>query len=288
MEKELKKIYMCRKLMDGVYGITSSGVACFLIIGKEKACVVDTAYGFADLKAYIREFTDLPLVVFNSHGHIDHSGGNFCFDVPVCIHEKDVEVYQRHNEPAFHRYMEKTLKVLNKIFFWRILVPKNPEKTDGGRMNFSSWHFVKEGDTFDLGDLSAQVIEIPGHTQGSIAVYFKEKKLLVTSDGANAATWLYLPESTDLAAYCRSLHKLEKYDFESILTGHSLKLFGRKDLENWIHVAEHPGFSHAKEQKGGDFAPGVRPLQVWAEDDPKHKGPSVMIDPDKEGIRSRL
>ena len=46
MEKELKKIYKCRKLMDGVYGITSSGVACFLVIGKEKACVVDTAYGF--------------------------------------------------------------------------------------------------------------------------------------------------------------------------------------------------------------------------------------------------
>ncbi len=32
MEKELKKTYKCRKLMDGVYGITSSGVACFLVI----------------------------------------------------------------------------------------------------------------------------------------------------------------------------------------------------------------------------------------------------------------
>ncbi len=138
---------------------------------------------------------------------------------------------------------------------------------------------------FDLGGLSAQIIEIPGHTQGSTAVYFKEKKLLITSDGANPATWLYLPESTDLAEYGRSLHKLEEYDFEWILTGHSLKLFGRKDLENWIHVAEHPGFAHAKQQKGGDFAPDVRPLQVWAKDDPKHKGPSVVIDPAKEGLR---
>lgn len=281
MEKEIKKTYLVKKLIDGVYGITSSAVASFLVIGKEKACIVDTAYGFADLKAMVREITDLPLIVFNTHGHIDHTGGNFYFDTPVCISEKDVEVYKRHNEPAFHRYMEKTLKVFNKIFFWRILVPKHPEYTDEGRVNFSNWKFVNEGDRFDLGDLSAEVIEIPGHTQGSIAIYFPEKKLLITSDGANAATWLYLPESTDLSEYINSLHKLEQYDFDSILTGHSVKLFERKDLENWIKVAEHPGLNHAKEVKGGDFAPGVKPLQVWTEDDVKHKGPSIVIDPEK-------
>lgn len=103
MEKELKKTYKCRKLMDDVYGITSSGVACFLVIGKEKACVVDTAYGFADLKAYVREYTDLPLIVFNTHGHIDHTGGNFWFNAPVHIHEKDTEIYKKHNDPSFHR-----------------------------------------------------------------------------------------------------------------------------------------------------------------------------------------
>ncbi len=281
MDKILKKTYRVKKLMDGVYGITSSGVACYLIIGKEKACVIDTAYGFADLKAMVREITDLPLIVFNSHGHIDHTGGNFYFDTPVCIHEKDVEVYKKHNEPSFHRYMEKSLKTLNRIVFWRILVPKHPEDTDEGRMNFSSWQFVKDGDRFDLGDLTAEVIEIPGHTQGSIAIYFPEKKLIVTSDGANTATWLYLPESTDLSTYINSLHKLETYEFEHILTGHSLTLFSRNDLQDWIKVAEHPGLNHAKEVKGGDFAPGVKPLQIWAEDDIKHKGPSIVIDPEK-------
>ena len=281
MDKTLKKTYRVKNLMDGVYGITSSGVVCYLIIGKEKACVIDTAYGFADLKAVVREITDLPLVVFNSHGHIDHTGGNFYFDIPVCIHEKDVELYKKHNEPAFHRYMENRLKIIDRIIFWRTLVPKHPEDTDEGRMNFSNWQFVTEGERFDLGDVTAEVIEIPGHTQGSIAIYFPEKKLLITSDGANAATWLYLPESTDLSEYINSLHKLEKYDFNSILTGHSVKLFNRGDLENWIKVAEHPGLNHAKEAKGGDFAPGVKPLQVWAEDDVKHKGPSIVIDPEK-------
>ena len=281
MDKTLKKTYRVRKLMDGVYGITSSVVVCYLIIGNRKACVIDTAYGFADLQAMVREITDLPLVVLNSHGHVDHTGGNFYFDTPVYISEKDVEVYKRHNEPQFHRYMENKLKIFNKIFFWRILVPKHPEYTDEGRVNFSNWQFVKEGDRFDLGDLTAEIIEIPGHTQGSIAIYFPEKKLLITSDGANSATWLFLPESTDLSTYINSLHKLETYDFEHILTGHSLTLFTRKDLLDWIKVAEHPGLNHAKVVKGGDYAPGVKPLQIWAEDDVKHKGPSIVIDPEK-------
>ncbi len=281
MDKTLKKTYRVKKLMDSVYGITSSGVACYLIIGKEKACVVDTAYGFADLKAVVREITDLPLVVFNTHGHVDHTGGNFYFDTPVCISKKDAELYKKHNEPDFHRYMESRLKVLDRIIFWRTLVPKHPEDTDAGRVNFSNWQFVKEGDRFDLGELSAEVIEIPGHTQGSIALYFPEKKLLIASDGANSATWLFLPESTDLKTYINSLHKLERYDFDKILTGHSLTLFTRVDLQNWIKVAEHPGLAHAKKEKGGDYAPGVTPLHIWAQDDVKHKGPSIVIDPEK-------
>jgi len=281
MDRTLKKTYKVKELETGVYGITSSAVACYLILGREKACVVDTAYGFADLQAMVREITDLPLVVFNSHGHIDHTGGNFYFDVPVCIHEKDVEVYHRHSEPAFHRYMEKTLRTFNKIIFWRILVPKHPEDTDAGRVNFSNWQFVEDGEQFDLGGLTAEVIEIPGHTQGSIAVYFPEKKLVITSDGANPATWLFLPESADLSVYRNSLRKLETYDFDRILTGHSLKLFTRKDLKDWIGVAEHPGLAHAKKGKGGDFAPGVIPLQIWAENDESHKGPSILIDPEK-------
>jgi glyoxylase-like metal-dependent hydrolase (beta-lactamase superfamily II) len=177
--------------------------------------------------------------------------------------------------------MEKSLKTLNRIVFWRILLPKHPENTDEGRMNFSKWQLVKDGDRFELGEISAEVIEIPGHTQGSIAIYFPEKKLVITSDGANAATWLFLPESTDLSTYISSLHKLETYVFEHILTGHSIALFTRDDLQNWIRVAEHPGLSHAKKEKGGDYAPGVTPLHIWAQDDAKHKGPSIVIDPEK-------
>ena len=281
MDKAARKMYKIKELADGVYGIDSTAVMSWLIVGKTSAMLIDTAYGFEDLRQVIRHITDLPVTVVNSHGHIDHSGGNFYFDTPICIHEADVEVYRRHNQPAFHRYMEKTLKIFQIIAFWRHVVPKDPERNDEKRASFNNWRFVKEGDRFDLGSLTAQIIEIPGHTQGSIAVHFPEKRLIVTTDGACSATWLFLPESTKLSTYIESLKKLEKLDYDSILTGHSDKFFTRGDLRKWLHVAEHPDLKNGRLGKERDYAPGVKPITCWATDDPRHKGPTVVLDPKK-------
>lgn len=281
MDKSVKKMYKVKELLPGVFGISSTAVASYLVVGKTSAMVIDTAYGFEDLSQVVRELTALPVTVVNSHGHIDHSGGNFYFDSPACIHEADVEVYRHHNSPEMHRIMEKTLKIFQIIAFWRNVVPKDPERNDENRMNFNNFRFVKEGDTFDLGGLTAQIVEIPGHTQGSIAVLFPEKRLIFTSDGACSATWLFLPESTNRSAYVSSLHKLEALEFDHILTGHSMELFSKQTLKDWINVAEHPDLATGKPQKGNAFAPGVTPICYWAEGDTKHNGPHILIDPKK-------
>lgn len=282
MEKALQKMYRVKPLMDGVYAISSSAVKTYLIVGQRGALLVDTAYGFEDLSAVVREITTLPLTVLNSHGHIDHTGGNFYFDTPVCIHEADVEVYRRHNQPNFHRHMEKSLLLLDRIIFWRTLIPKAPERNDGPRSSFDNWRLIHEGDRFDLGGITAQILEIPGHTSGSVAVFLPEKRLMITSDGANPGTYLFLPESRSLSIYIQSLKKLKTYDYDFILTGHSDKLMPKTDLDAWIHVAEHPGLNHSKPRKDDEIlAPGVHAINCWAEDDAKHKGPMIVLDPAK-------
>lgn len=281
MDRALKKMYKVTSLLDGVYGISSSGVMSYLVIGETGAMVIDTAYGFGDLNQVVKELTALPVTVVNTHGHVDHSGGNFYFGSPVCIHEADVEIYKRHNQPQFHRIMERTLRAFRYLFFWRTIVPKNPEYNDERRANFGNWRFIKEGDSFDLGGVTAEVVEIPGHTRGSIAMFFPEKKLMITSDGANPGTWMFLPESTMLSVYRESLKKLKKYSFEYILTGHISRLMPKSVLDAWIHVAESPDIAHGKKGKEAEFAPGVHQITCWATDDLKHKGPSIVLDPKK-------
>jgi len=281
MDKSVSKMYRIKELVPGIYGIGSTTVMSYLAVGSTGAMVVDTAYGFEDLNQAVREVTSLPVTVVNSHGHVDHTGGNFFFDGPAYLHEADRELYKLHNSAEMHRYIEKTIRMIQVIFFWRNVLPKRPEVNDAKREDFDNFHDIREGDRFDLGGLTAEIIEIPGHTQGSIAVLFPEKRLIITSDGANAGTWLFLPESTSLSQYAKSLHKLEKLEFDYILTGHSQQLFTKDSLKEWIQVAEHPDLEHAKPQKGNAFAPNVSPVTVWAVGDAKHKGASIMIDPEK-------
>ena len=72
------------------------GVLCTLIIGKEKAMLIDTCYGIGDLPSLIKNYTNLPLVVIASHGHMDHTGGNYQFE-EVYINELDLELCKQYN-----------------------------------------------------------------------------------------------------------------------------------------------------------------------------------------------
>ena len=49
---------------------------CYLLIGEEKAMLIDPAYGDGDLRAFVETITDKPVMVCNTHGHFDHTGGN--------------------------------------------------------------------------------------------------------------------------------------------------------------------------------------------------------------------
>ncbi|MBQ0051551.1 MAG: MBL fold metallo-hydrolase [Treponema sp.] len=47
----------------------------FFFIGTEKVLLVDTGFGKVDLAERIREYSDLPIEVVLTHGHVDHIGG---------------------------------------------------------------------------------------------------------------------------------------------------------------------------------------------------------------------
>ena len=60
----------------------------FLLIGEEKAMVIDCGMGIGDLRGAIEMITDKPLIVVISHGHVDHTGNARQFD-EIWINPKD-------------------------------------------------------------------------------------------------------------------------------------------------------------------------------------------------------
>ena len=64
---------------------------CYLVIGRDKAMVIDTMFGFGHLRAFCETLTDKPLQLVNTHYHFDHCAGNFEFDA-CWMHHRDIEV----------------------------------------------------------------------------------------------------------------------------------------------------------------------------------------------------
>lgn len=97
----MSEFYHAIPLRENVYRITSvENVFCELLVGEEKAMLIDTGYGFGDLKGFVREITDKPLIIANTHGHVDHTSGNCQFEEQVYLSEADTGLCKRHNTPG--------------------------------------------------------------------------------------------------------------------------------------------------------------------------------------------
>ena len=70
------KIYSVEKIAQGTYKIDEMGRdIAYLLLGNEKALLIDSTIGAGDIKKTVEEITDLPVTVAITHGHADHTGG---------------------------------------------------------------------------------------------------------------------------------------------------------------------------------------------------------------------
>jgi hydroxyacylglutathione hydrolase len=194
----------------------------YLACGKERGLLIDTGWGIGDLPGLVASLTSLPVTVVNTHGHPDHAFGNGQF-ARVHIAGEDVAFVRDPPTEATRRWI------------WDLLLPK-PRP-----IAFEDWALsaaetvvpIGDGHVFDLGGRRIDVISVPGHTAGSIALLDSEMGTLFAGDNIlSGATWLHLDESTSLSAFRASLQRLRGIEtFDAILPAHgklaALPLSGR-------------------------------------------------------------
>lgn len=219
------------KINDHIYQFNDKmSVLSTLVIGENKALLFDTTYGLGDLKQAVLEITNKPLIVVNSHGHMDHACGNYQFD-EVLIDKEDEELLIYHTSLE---YRQKNLR--NAIA--RGVLPKNFDEEKYLNQRTGNYKFLEEHQVFDLGNLHLEVVKIPGHTTGSIALYVKELRIMLVSDGACPYVWMFLKESAPLKDYLNSINKLLEYNFESFLLGHGAGLMNRSFMYRLKAITE--------------------------------------------------
>ena len=186
-------------VMPGVWHIVDCmGVCMTLLEGENAAMLVDTGYGIEDVADFMRHMTDLPLTVFLTHNHHDHAMGARCFPETYML-EADMADWRMFTDDKMRRRVltqaiGKTLPVDEKTFLaGEIPLPK-----------------VMKPGVIDLGGLTAEIIEAPGHTPGSAVVYVPERKLLLSGDDWNPCTWLFFPQALGLREYRSNMRGIQQ------------------------------------------------------------------------------
>ena len=232
----MSNIHEVKKITDTIYTIDELKIQHnYLVIGKEHALLIDTGYGFIDIKDTIRQITDLPLIVVNTHGDMDHAGGNYLFE-DVYISERDLKIL-----PGLDNCQYKRDQLLVRMVSPDVsLAPGGPsEPSVWGKMDVEAWlnhsiwetryHLIDDGYVFDLGNRKIEVIAVPGHTSGSIALLDHETGFLFSGDALICAG-VYLGDVELQQRYCEPLpvvyHSLKKLkrrqnEFRAIYPAHA-------------------------------------------------------------------
>jgi glyoxylase-like metal-dependent hydrolase (beta-lactamase superfamily II) len=169
-----EKKYEVIQIDDASWRIEDDAVRVFLFTGTERALLIDTGFGGGDLKEVVSRLTSLPVTLVNTHADEDHIGCNAQFGVA-------------HMHPAeYAGYAVKSSQDANAAPLW-------------------------EGDVIDLGGRRFEVILIPGHTPGSIALLDRENAVLISGDSVSAAAVFMFGKTRNLRAFRESMIKLMKH-----------------------------------------------------------------------------
>jgi len=134
------------------------------VIGDEttrEAMVIDPGDDIQDVLALIRKHNLQVKQIVITHAHIDHVGGAMklrtATGAPILLNQNDYAL----------------LKMLDAQAAW--IGMRSPGQVEIDRS-------VTSGETVTAGSLNASILHTPGHTEGSICLYFPAESKLIAGD----------------------------------------------------------------------------------------------------------
>jgi hydroxyacylglutathione hydrolase len=134
------------------------------IIGDEttrEAMVIDPGDQIEDVLSLIRKHNLRVQQIVITHAHIDHVGGAMklraATGAPILLNQNDYAL----------------LKIIDEQAAWVGMAAPGAVEIDQS---------VSTGDTIKAGSHTATVLHTPGHTEGSICLYFPDEKIVIAGD----------------------------------------------------------------------------------------------------------
>jgi hydroxyacylglutathione hydrolase len=215
-------LHTVEQIAPDTYRIDEHGfVNCYLVVGKDRALLIDTGCGIGNLKSTVEEITDLPVDVVLTHAHCDHAGGVGWYE-SFFVHEADCDFVYR---------------ILSSGLAARTILGKTASKSDLAKLPFKSKSLtISNGHVFELGGRSISVIHTPGHTRGSIVLLDDKHKIMFTGDDINPFLLMCLPGCTSLKEWLTGGEKILELSKEyTAYYGHAEGLQTAEQMEKTMN-----------------------------------------------------
>lgn len=182
----IEGIYMNEiiQINENTWRIEDGDVRFFLLTGTKEALLIDSGIQTPNAREIAETLTNLPLRILNTHADPDHISGNGMFDSIL-------------------------MSAMDELLY----------RTFGGKGTIIP---VKGGDIIDLGNRLLEIIDLPGHTQGSIAILDINEKILIAGDTIQDGRVFMFEEHRNMQNYIESLSNLNQYEgrFDTVYPSH--------------------------------------------------------------------
>lgn len=202
---------------------------CFLIQGGDFDILFDSGMGVATLRPVIATLSAKPLIVFTSHAHIDHVGSHAEFgEAEILIHPLEADALRQPGAKGltFAPRPPAQIDALRKAGielteFMTDSVPWAGYDVDAyGRTAVEPTRLIEEGEVIETGRLHFEVLHLPGHSPGSIALWEPEAGLLFSGDVIYDGVIVDTAPGSDVAAYRKTMARLRSLPVRKVLGGH--------------------------------------------------------------------
>ncbi|MEO1191055.1 MAG: MBL fold metallo-hydrolase [Pseudomonadota bacterium] len=208
--------------------------------GRERDVIIDTGMGVASLTDALADLIDRPVVCVATHLHADHVGS---------FHEFDTRLIHHLDAPGMHPYChpiplvwaqaDETLIASLKDSGYEVEVPLLLDALPHAGFDPAAFRTqgapptatVEEGTIIDLGDRRLEVLELPGHTPGSIGLWEEARGLLFTGDALYDAGLIDTFPESNPQVYAETMRRFLKIPARVVHPGHEESFDGVRMAE---------------------------------------------------------
>jgi len=199
--------------------------------GRERDLLVDTGNGIASVRPVLDRFSrggSREVVTLATHAHADHIGGFHEFDRRM-LHPAEARAAEHIGDqaplvtadwpPALKEQLAESGFVPPPVLVDAVPYPG----FDPAAFRITPaapTHHVQGGDVIDLGGRTLSVVDLPGHTHGSIGLIDLEECALLSGDAVYEGGLLDTLADSDAELYTRTMEWLQALDVDVVYPGH--------------------------------------------------------------------